>query len=91
MFWRCKKCGGEPPADTNPAATPQPVPQQTDRSVPVFDLVMADMQARKDMGLAKYGTLLTTHNGRDALLDLEQELLDAVMYLRQARYERDGK
>lgn len=30
-------------------------------------------------------------NGRDALWDLYEELFDAVQYLRQALYERDGR
>ncbi len=53
-------------------------------------LVHKDLRARIDSGEKKYGERLTTHNGRDALLDLYQELLDAVVYLRQALYERDN-
>ena len=70
------------------AATPQPTPSGDGQ--PVVDAVIADINARRDKGLQKYGTLLRTYNGRDALMDLYQELLDAVMYLRQFRLERDG-
>lgn len=53
-------------------------------------LVMADLAARAEVGRVKYGTLLMTHNGRDALTDAYQEALDLCMYLRQAIAERDG-
>jgi hypothetical protein len=56
-----------------------------------WDLVMADISKRDKFGLAKYGTRLQPHNGRDALIDVYQELLDAVVYMRSVIYERDGK
>ena len=59
------------------------------KGVDVANLVHADLEARISVGKAKYGERLTTHNDRDALLDLYQELLDATMYLRQVIYERD--
>lgn len=73
---------------TNYAATPQPKPITEDGSTLVLPHVLADLQARADWGLAKYQTYLHTHNGRDALVDLYQELLDAVMYVKQALLER---
>lgn len=69
-----------------PASDPQPAPSGNGQ--PVVDAVLADVQSRRDFGLQKYGTLLRTHNGRDAAWDLYQELLDAVMYLRQFILER---
>ena len=57
----------------------------------VWLLVIADMDARDRVGRARYGTPLQPHNGRDALRDLYEELLDAVAYCRQAIYERDGR
>lgn len=65
---------------------PAPVPNV---SAPVWELVVQDMQARDQFGRAKYGTPLQAHNGRDALVDLYQELLDAVVYTRQLIAERD--
>lgn len=56
----------------------------------VLPLVLADLQARADVGRDKYGALLETHNGRDALMDAYQEALDLVMYLRQALAEREA-
>lgn len=49
-----------------------------------------DLTARAEQGLKKYGTKLRTVNGRRAIVDLYQELLDAVMYSMQARLEGDG-
>lgn len=57
----------------------------------MWDLVMADMQARDAMGAAKYGQRLAAHDGRDALRDAYQEALDLAVYLRKAMYERDGR
>jgi hypothetical protein len=50
----------------------------------VTDLVMIDLQERREMGIKKYGNELQTHNGRDALIDAYQEALDLCLYLRQA-------
>lgn len=67
-----------------------PTPERADKPA-VWDLVMADMQARDSEGRRKYGTPLQPHNGRDPLVDAYQEALDLVVYLRQAICERDGK
>ena len=71
----------------NKATTPEPPP--IDGQIVVIDLVAEDLNARAEMGLKRYGTLLMTHNGRDALMDAYQEALDLCMYLRQAIAERD--
>lgn len=73
----------------NPAATPQPLPRPG--QVEVTPLVLADLAARRAMGIQKYGTPLMAHNGRDTLMDAYQEALDLVLYLRQALQERDGR
>jgi predicted ArsR family transcriptional regulator len=46
-----------------------------------------DIEARIRMGEKKYGTRLKSHNGRDALLDLLQEALDAINYAKQLEVE----
>jgi hypothetical protein len=66
---------------------PPPVPNA---GRPVWDLVIDDMRERDAIGRARYGTPLQSHNGRDALMDLYQELLDAVVYIRQVIEERDA-
>ena len=48
----------------------------------------ADLEARAEVGAKTYGTRLMTHNGRDALQDAHEEVLDALAYLWQARMER---
>jgi hypothetical protein len=47
-------------------------------------LVAADMQARHEFGVAKYGVPLVVSNGHDHLADAYQEALDGVVYLRAA-------
>jgi hypothetical protein len=46
-----------------------------------------DLKLRAEMGKAKYGTYLRVDNGRNASLDLYQELCDAIMYSKQAGLE----
>jgi len=69
---------------------PRPTPND---SAPIVELVLldvtdplvrADLVARSEIGLERYGVLLQAHNGRDALRDAYEEALDLVMYLRQA-------
>ena len=67
----------------------QPPPRPT--SGPhIHDQVAADLAQRKTLGTATYGQPLQAHNGRDALWDLYEELLDACTYLRQVISERDN-
>ncbi len=73
----------------NTKAKKQPPPKTGTTNV--GELVIKDMQTRIDMGFKKYGTKLQTHNGRDALQDLYEELIDAVMYLKQTILERNEK
>lgn len=58
---------------------------------PVKDMVIADLQARAEVGLKTYGVYLQPHNGREPLVDAYQEALDMAMYLRQALYEKYGE
>ncbi len=84
-----------------PASTPEPAPQPNDY-VAVWPLVCEDLleeyggdieamriecMGRHEFGLAKYGTPLQPFNGRDALTDAYQELLDGAVYLKQAVLE----
>jgi hypothetical protein len=68
----------------------QALPTAND-SEPVQDQVIAYIERRKQVGIERYGTPLQAHNGRDALRDLFEELIDAVQYLAQVLIERDGK
>lgn len=78
--------------------TPTKPPREGDQPTPtrndlpeIHDLVCGDMQARKRLGTQRYGTPLQAHNGRDALRDHYEELLDACAYARQMLFERDGR
>lgn len=66
----------------------QPPPIQTMSELPdIADLVMQDMRDRKALGIERYGTPLRPFNGRDALIDAYQEVLDLAVYLRQRIFE----
>ena len=58
-------------------------PDPTSDGIPVGELVLKDIQDRIELGRQRYGTVLTVDNGRDALWDLYEELMDGLMYLRQ--------
>jgi len=49
--------------------------------------VVSEMRKRDILGLSRYGTHLQPFNGRDALEDLKDEVLDSVCYISQAIYE----
>lgn len=53
------------------------------------DLVKADLDIRREQGQKKYGVTLKPFDGNQALVEVYQEMLDAVLYLRQEIYERE--
>lgn len=55
----------------------------------IADLVIEDIKKRKVQGKKKYGVPLRANNGRDALQDLYEELIDATQYCKQEMVERD--
>jgi hypothetical protein len=67
----------------------QPLPVVNDLP-DVQSMVIADITARREVGISRYGTALQPHNGRDALRDAYEESLDLACYLRQVIAERDG-
>ena len=67
----------------------QPQPDLRSNGTPVHTVVAREIEQRAEMGLYSYNTYLRPHNGRNALVDLYQELLDAVLYLRQHLLEQD--
>lgn len=68
----------------------QPLPLPVDGPA-MQDLVIADIESRKALGLKRYGQLLKANDGRDALQDAYEEAQDLCIYLRKCIYERDGK
>ena len=72
--------------ERSPALFAQPAPKSDGPDV--WPLVIKDMTDRNNLGKAKYGIPLRSHNGRDALVDAYQEVLDMSVYLRQEIEER---
>jgi hypothetical protein len=66
----------------------QPKPQG--KGAAIFPLVISDLQAREKKGIETYGESLRANNGRDALRDLYEELLDAALYVKQMMVEREA-
>jgi len=66
-----------------PDPTPNDLPQ-------IADLVKADIDARRAKGVQTYGAALQPMNGRSALQDLYEELLDGAHYVRQ-RIEEENE
>ncbi len=71
---------------------------ETDQKLPevngnrfVQDMVIEDIEARKQLGIHKYGTALQANNGRNMLLDAYEEALDLCIYLRGALEEQEKK
>ena len=67
------------------AVQPKPTKQ---RGTLIFPLVIADLQERDKLGHKLYGAELRAIDGRDHLIDLYQEILDAAVYVRQEIEER---
>jgi len=87
VVWSDERNGPNLGAQGEPLATSsEPTPQGTGDDVAA--LVQKDIEARAQEGEETYGERLTTDNGRDALVDAYQEVLDTAMYLRQELAER---
>jgi hypothetical protein len=63
----------------------QPLPQGGQECVQ--DALIADIRARRDIGIQRYGSPLMTHNGRDAVQDALEEAVDLAVYLKQVAME----
>lgn len=64
----------------------QPLPIVTDQPY-VYQRVQEDLARRAEHGARKYGTALQPFNGRNALLDAYEEVLDLAVYLKQRLME----
>lgn len=78
----------EPPPATNnnPCAADVLAAYILDAKYPAQ--IAKDVMARKAFGLKKYGTALQPCNGRNNLMDLYQELIDAAKYAMTEKMER---
>jgi len=85
----CRECGGDYDALFDPTkGEPQPIPGKG-RSV--IDEVIKDLEARRQVGIVKYGETLKTNNGRNPLMDAYQEVLDLANYIKQCLMEQEEK
>ncbi|HET8985229.1 MAG TPA: hypothetical protein VFN03_05675 [Trueperaceae bacterium] len=67
--------------DTRDPETDQPAPKPG--GFPVQAVLIEALKQRMEFGLRKYGRPLETHNGRDPLRDMWEEMLDMVSYFTQ--------
>lgn len=63
----------------------QPLPTEGQEDVQAA--LIREIEARRELGKQRYGRPLQTFNGRDALRDLLDELLDGATYAMQVRME----
>lgn len=68
----------------------QAMPVPNDRGS-IQELVRHDLLQRERVGVQRYGTPLQAFNGRSALRDLYEELLDAACYARQMIAEQEAQ
>ena len=63
-------------------------PEPTGDGVDITPLVCRDLELRSEHGVRKYGRPLRAFDGRDGLVDLYDELLDAAVYARKCLHEQ---
>lgn len=69
---------------------PMPVAGTEDVTPVARGLFLTMLLEREVKGIETYGRSLQTHNGRDALRDLMEELIDGWQYAVQASLEREA-
>jgi hypothetical protein len=68
-----------------------PMPGLRDVSAESRRVLVELLERRQSVGLQRYGRPLETWNGRDAVRDLLEELIDALQYAVQVRMELDDR
>lgn len=68
-----------------------PGPGVADASERAREVLIALLDSRQRVGLERYGRPLETWNGRDAMRDLLEELIDALQYAVQVQMEIDDR
>ena len=81
---------GWPVTRANRPGDSQPMPTVNDHQ-DIQSAVIADIEARRELGIERYRTALQPFNGRNALLDAYEEVLDLAMYLKQRLVEERTK
>ena len=89
MMCQCK--GG--PAEKAEAyeSITQEQPQPHGEGLPAGERLIELIRERTKLGIEKYGESLTTHNGRDSMLDALQESIDLNQYLMQKLMESEDE
>jgi hypothetical protein len=87
VLWGWVSLPERPPKSGGEAVTPHLLRHLHDRGA---INTAALVRARDAFGRDKYGTQLRADNGRDPVVDAEQELGDLLMYLQQAELEGRG-
>lgn len=59
------------------------------RRDPIVDAVLNRIMSRSQVGIRKYGTTLEENNTDDFLNHLQEELMDAVLYIEKLKSQRD--
>jgi hypothetical protein len=59
------------------------------KNIDVEDAIVRGIEARRELGVRKYGTALQTFNGRDATVEAWEEAIDLLTYTHQIEME-DG-
>lgn len=85
---RCPEGCGHTALPTPKPLVKQPAPIPNDREA-IADLVIVDHHDRKAHGINVYGTPCQPFNGRNALQDAYEEVLDLSIYLKQAIVEKE--
>ncbi len=67
----------------------QPLPTASNTPI-MHRLVQDDLEDRLKIGVHRYGQPLQAFNGRNALRDAYEEVLDLAVYLRQAIFEQEN-
>lgn len=80
---------GVPDVPTKQRPEDQPLPTVNEETF-IQDRVVSDIEARKAVGIQRYGTALQPFNGRDAIQDAYEEAMDLTVYLKQVLVERQA-
>lgn len=54
---------------------------------PIVESIIEKFKERSEVGIKKYGTTLYENNTDDFLNHLQEELMDAILYIQKLRYE----
>ena len=83
--WSLRQREGDQPLPVHRAGEPDIqsiaiMDLRANHALPVTEQVVAMIEARRRLGIARYGSALQAFNGRDAGQDLLEELVDALVY-----------